>query len=638
MFKARENNAGWRIDYFLTSQRIRDRIYKTPIYSDIMGSDHCPVGLELDTVCNGGLWSDEITDKPTAAEPEKTILPPMSPAVKAGVAAGIFAVGFATGTLVMQKPAAEQSLPGTTDIGFYVPENPTREPIPPNTIPPNTIPLGTLPPGPTPGGNFGLMDDFASMSTMELISEVLMIQPCLNVGANNKNITKDQYEGWKRVYPVFEELERREDAIYLLGLSASIQSNQDAALACYALQTYYQKTQNLEAVPGEVLIGATDKLKVYEQTQKMTLSYTLPSDFSSIFFPAFYAGDREFVLTDYNAQIDPEKVNFYVRIVATDASNIISPLEVLVNGVPLEQYGDGENWIRSVRCMNTVDGIFLFGHISEQVELDIMAWFAGKESGSGTIVNAAPVLEGFPHTEDLARYICAEMTHWQISDDELQTQPNFVRLQEQSNCIETLYRLATSTSFPYRNMAYKLLTRTDLHSKMTDAEKQKFAQLLSGLTNQDYFIPSSMTNRPTLAPAGTQEDPFAYYVHMTQKELDHLQLEQYDCFVKVALLPAGKVVYEKSWSLVAALVRGSDASWAECIVWETYDATGENLTGWIIAAKLGCDSAEGTFHITNPNEVVQRIQMPVYPMDHDYTLDSDIFVDSSSSSSLVPIS
>jgi exodeoxyribonuclease-3 len=47
MFNARKNNAGWRIDYFLVSDRIRNCIEETPIYSDIMGSDHCPVGLIL---------------------------------------------------------------------------------------------------------------------------------------------------------------------------------------------------------------------------------------------------------------------------------------------------------------------------------------------------------------------------------------------------------------------------------------------------------------------------------------------------------------------------------------------------------------------------------------------------------------
>ena len=47
MFNARKNNSGWRIDYFLVSDRIADKITATPIYSDILGSDHCPVGLEI---------------------------------------------------------------------------------------------------------------------------------------------------------------------------------------------------------------------------------------------------------------------------------------------------------------------------------------------------------------------------------------------------------------------------------------------------------------------------------------------------------------------------------------------------------------------------------------------------------------
>ena len=48
MFKAREKNAGWRIDYFLVSSRIAQKITAAPIYKDILGSDHCPVGLEID--------------------------------------------------------------------------------------------------------------------------------------------------------------------------------------------------------------------------------------------------------------------------------------------------------------------------------------------------------------------------------------------------------------------------------------------------------------------------------------------------------------------------------------------------------------------------------------------------------------
>jgi len=46
-FHARENNAGWRIDYFLVSDRLRARIASAAIHADIFGSDHCPVSLEL---------------------------------------------------------------------------------------------------------------------------------------------------------------------------------------------------------------------------------------------------------------------------------------------------------------------------------------------------------------------------------------------------------------------------------------------------------------------------------------------------------------------------------------------------------------------------------------------------------------
>ncbi|MGE4504244.1 MAG: exodeoxyribonuclease III [Desulfovibrionaceae bacterium] len=46
-YNARKNNAGWRIDYFFVSEELRDRVTKAWIDSDIYGSDHCPIGVEL---------------------------------------------------------------------------------------------------------------------------------------------------------------------------------------------------------------------------------------------------------------------------------------------------------------------------------------------------------------------------------------------------------------------------------------------------------------------------------------------------------------------------------------------------------------------------------------------------------------
>ena len=46
-YNARANNAGWRIDYFIVSDRISDKIKEAAIHPEIHGSDHCPVSLEL---------------------------------------------------------------------------------------------------------------------------------------------------------------------------------------------------------------------------------------------------------------------------------------------------------------------------------------------------------------------------------------------------------------------------------------------------------------------------------------------------------------------------------------------------------------------------------------------------------------
>lgn len=48
MFRAREKNAGWRIDYFLVTDDLKDKLRSAEIHSDIMGSDHCPVEVEIE--------------------------------------------------------------------------------------------------------------------------------------------------------------------------------------------------------------------------------------------------------------------------------------------------------------------------------------------------------------------------------------------------------------------------------------------------------------------------------------------------------------------------------------------------------------------------------------------------------------
>ncbi|MDD7598337.1 MAG: exodeoxyribonuclease III, partial [Bacilli bacterium] len=46
-FNARKNNAGWRIDYFIISNRLVDKVTNTEIHNEIYGSDHCPVEIDI---------------------------------------------------------------------------------------------------------------------------------------------------------------------------------------------------------------------------------------------------------------------------------------------------------------------------------------------------------------------------------------------------------------------------------------------------------------------------------------------------------------------------------------------------------------------------------------------------------------
>lgn len=48
MFHAREKNVGWRIDYFIVSERLKEKLKNSEIHENIMGSDHCPIELDID--------------------------------------------------------------------------------------------------------------------------------------------------------------------------------------------------------------------------------------------------------------------------------------------------------------------------------------------------------------------------------------------------------------------------------------------------------------------------------------------------------------------------------------------------------------------------------------------------------------
>lgn len=191
MFNARQNNAGWRIDYFVVSDRLRDQIYRTPIHSDILGSDHCPVELDLSVSCNGGIWQSESEGQASRILPERKALSnTQKNAVRAGIAAGLLAVGFAGGyfTNYLLSPKEPEyttnNLPQSTYFGYV----------------PIFLPLETV-----------SASDAADMTTDELIDYVVRIPQLQNYASpvSSTMITLALYEQCKADYPALAELEKR---------------------------------------------------------------------------------------------------------------------------------------------------------------------------------------------------------------------------------------------------------------------------------------------------------------------------------------------------------------------------------------------------------------------------------------------
>ena len=119
MFNARQNNAGWRIDYFVVSNRLREAIHDATIHPDILGSDHCPVGLDLNTTCNGSIHfptepTSEPSDEPKADGPSSVGLGIILPCL-ALIAILIGAFAFLP-RLFSSSESSEPSVRPTTEL------------------------------------------------------------------------------------------------------------------------------------------------------------------------------------------------------------------------------------------------------------------------------------------------------------------------------------------------------------------------------------------------------------------------------------------------------------------------------------------------------------------------------------------
>ena len=209
MFNARQNNAGWRIDYFLISDRLRSAIHAAPIHSHILGSDHCPVELDIQLLCNGSVWQSDAEGTARVIQPEK----PASggkKAVTALIAAALLLSGFAGGYFTRQAIETQQEDPNyAIDLFLPITNNPTT-----------------------------IVD---TVSTAYLVDQVLDIPELHDYVKDNFAsssrwpIPQEYYEKLKKSYPVLSELERRSDAASELWLESMLTSSLYRSILASAL-------------------------------------------------------------------------------------------------------------------------------------------------------------------------------------------------------------------------------------------------------------------------------------------------------------------------------------------------------------------------------------------------------------------
>ena len=208
MFNARKNNAGWRIDYFLVSDRLKDAIYDARIHSDVLGSDHCPVELELGISCNGSIWLSDAEG--TATQIKTDLSSTVKKAVLTGTACLLLALGFAAGFFTNQflnKPEETASL-----------EN--SKPMDDETIGVFSYPMYITSDGIIISISKVSADQAKEMSTEELINyavhipELCTYNQWLSVSyADPQVLTTHDFAEMSETYPVLAELVTREDVL-----------------------------------------------------------------------------------------------------------------------------------------------------------------------------------------------------------------------------------------------------------------------------------------------------------------------------------------------------------------------------------------------------------------------------------------
>lgn len=462
-------------------------------------------------------------------------------------------------------------------VGFFL----GRISLPAAEPAPNTKPSGNIATGNHSSND--IATDYASMSTQELIRRAVQIPDLSGYGNPfvNTVLTMDSYASLKLNFPVLEELERRPGALTELNSFSNAATVMAEKYAADALIDYYSTylVMNTDPVTPAAacqwIQSDDDYVTVYEFTEAPTVTYrqvigNLVSgtctqfDFDGAFFQV--EGQENFAKGQPNFWFCVELKDNAYAVLSEYPQPRIARQDLLLGP-------NNDSWTSIRRYEN---GWFVYGYTSKAAELS----FFFKPSNNVSL--HCVTMTAFPDGESITSRVVAETALkcelFLVDLDALNPgrniteYPLIVELLSREDGITQLLRLSAGrgiTQLPYM-----------FQHLMSEKEKEAM-QILSAGAGYIDAVPLSG------APLVETEDGIVvdflsgYYVRKTPIDLWSIPLSEMNCWIYVPLSNGGQLLWQSGWTLDAKLPNDDPIG-----VWDLYDSSNNQLTGWIVSGKL----------------------------------------------------
>lgn len=565
MFNARQNNAGWRIDYFLVSDRLQNAVYRALIHSDILGSDHCPVELDLEISCNGGIWQSAPEGQATQVKPEK---PSMSQSqkrvVQSGIAAGLLAVGFVGGFFTNKLISSQEN---NALLNYH------GHPI------------------------SGITAKIAqNLTTDELIHYVVQIPELLSYysSVSYTALKQSDYETIRNNYPVLAELETRSDAGKKMRMSLflfSSATDKTKVISLLLTLDVYQLDEetltpteetDLKIEASYEILYSDDNFTCYAYTDRLEDRYYSESPLSSTLWLMYSDGIHDYKLNQHPTWLSgTDQRNIWLRIEPTEQGKEkypdMSKLSILIYGQNVSET-EIDKINLGIVGYNGNEGAFVVGYAFVPVEIQVC--YQNETISNLFSVTADPFLNSANaeeyQTEVLANYVLKNEKMWQdenfVSNGVWDDYPIMGIFLNRGDAADTLFEMLNTGEYD-ESRILQLLARIP---KAMTQEQQEAILLLSNVAFFTVPVTEEVTEANDCFVIGEDSFPLGPEAPGFKASLP---LGTPNCYTQIILSDYAKSIYFSGWDL--KFIRIGDSQDCILTVREYYDENG-NVAGWFL--------------------------------------------------------